>query len=277
MSEKMQSPFEKIYAPLPDVGAYLERIGYRGEVSSNLETLRKLMQCHLAAVPFENLDVFHGHLEPSLETERMFAKIVLNRRGGYCFELNGLFSKLLEAIGFSVSCTFARILFGRSFVPPKAHRVIIVEIQGEKYFCDIGFGGPVPVEPIKIVYDTVIESKPNRRYKFLKDKSDITLLIEKENEFVPLISFGKASCDPADFIPLNAFCAYSEYEPFRKKQMLWKFSENGRYSIDGDVLKVTENGEEKEIYLKTEAELRDALKKWFGIIYPGKLREWRSN
>ena len=157
MSEKMQSPFEKIYAPLPDVGAYLERIGYRGEVSSNLETLGKLMQCHLAAVPFENLDVFHGHLEPSLETERMFAKIVLNRRGGYCFELNGLFSKLLEAIGFSVSCTFARILFGRSFVPPKAHRVIIVEIQGEKYFCDIGFGARPERCPERA------ESHPRRR------------------------------------------------------------------------------------------------------------------
>ena len=92
MTDERKSPFEKLYAPIPDTDAYLSRIGFDGKAEPTFDCLKKLMSCHLAAVPFENLDVYHGGIEPSLETDAMFEKIVTNRRGGYCFELNGLFS-----------------------------------------------------------------------------------------------------------------------------------------------------------------------------------------
>ncbi|MBQ6846540.1 MAG: arylamine N-acetyltransferase [Oscillospiraceae bacterium] len=275
MSGERNNPFEKVYGPIKDVNAYLNRIGFDGKAIPSLDCLKKLMHCHLMKVPFENLDVFHGHKEPSLEVEAMFEKIVIKRRGGYCFELNGLFSKLLEAVGFSVSSSIARIRFGRDFIPPAAHRVITVKIADKSYFCDVGFGGPVPLEPIEIAYDKVIELKGDRRYKFSREERGTTLLIEKDENFVPVLMFDDFTCDEADFIPLNAFCAYSVYEPFRKKQMLWKLTENGRCSIDGDVLRLSENGKTSEMRLATEAELRNAFEKYFGIVYEEELREWK--
>lgn len=277
MSGEKNNPFEKVYGSIKDVNAYLDRIGFEEKAIPSLDCLKKLMHCHLMAVPFENLDVFHGHKEPSLNVDDMFEKIVIKRRGGYCFELNGLFSKLLEAVGFSVSSSMARIRFGRSFVSPRAHRVIVVKTADKSYFCDVGFGGPVPLEPIEIVYDNVIESKGGRKYKFFCEEWGTTLLIEKDGEFVPVLTFDSIPCDEADFIPLNAFCAYSVYEPFRKKQILWKLTENGRSSIDGDILRISGNDGTSEFRLITDDELRVVLEKYFGIVYKGKLRDWNCS
>ncbi len=275
MPDERKSPFEKLYAPIPDVSAYLSRIGFEGKAEPTFECLKRLMTCHLKTVPFENLDVYHGHIEPSLETDAMFEKIVTNHRGGYCFELNGLFSKLLSGIGFDVSCRAARVLSGRNYIPPRAHRVIVIKISGKGYFCDVGFGGTVPTEPIEIACDKIIDSEPDRRYKFSSGEKGITLFIEKNEVFVPVIMFDKAPSDEADFVPLNAFCAYSVYEPFRKKQMIWLGVEDGRCSIDGDILKVKRNGIDTEICLDTEEDLRGALKTYFGLEYHGNFRGWK--
>ena len=275
MTDERKSPFEKLYAPIPDTDAYLSRIGFDGKAEPTFDCLKKLMSCHLAAVPFENLDVYHGGIEPSLETDAMFEKIVTNRRGGYCFELNGLFSKLLSAVGFDVSSRAARVLSGRDFVPPRAHRVIVIKISGKSYFYDVGFGGPVPIEPIEIICDKVIDSEPGRKYKFLSSEKGITLLIEKDKSFVPVLMFDKEPSDEADFVPLNAFCAYLAYEPFRKKQMIWLGAEEGRRSIDGDVLRIRKDGTDTEISLDSEEKLRKALKTYFGLEYSGELREWK--
>lgn len=276
MTDERKYPFERLYDPLPDINAYLSRIGFEGKAEPTFECLKRLMTCHLATVPFENLDVYHGHSEPSLETESMFEKIVRNHRGGYCFELNGLFSKLLSSIGFDVSSHTARVLLGRDYIPPRAHRVIVIKIFGKSYFCDVGFGGPVPIEPIEIICDKIIDSKPNRKYKFSSSEKGITLLIEKNKSFVPVVMFDKDPSDEVEFIPLNAFCAYSVYEPFRKKQMIWIGTEEGRRSIDGDVLKVRKDGIDTEKCLDSEDELRKTLKTYFGLEYPGNFRTWKT-
>lgn len=85
-----------------DIKAYLNRIGYEGAVNPSSDTLRALHLAHVLTVPFENLDIHLGR-SISIEPEALFRKIVLARRGGYCFELNGLFALLLEQLGFSVT------------------------------------------------------------------------------------------------------------------------------------------------------------------------------
>lgn len=96
---------------LMDLLAYLERIKYSGECIASSDTLRALHLAHVLAVPFENLDNFLGR-PVSLEPADLFAKIVTAKRGGYCFELNGLFSLLLEAMGFPVTRLIARVRYG---------------------------------------------------------------------------------------------------------------------------------------------------------------------
>ena len=270
------SPFAGIYKRLEDASAYLERIGYTGEISHTQACLNELMKCQLESVPFENLDVFHRGVEPSLETDAMFEKIVTNRRGGYCFELNGLFWRLLEALGFTAHCAAARIALGRDFLAPPAHRVVIVELDGKRLFCDVGFGGPIHLSPIEIECGKNITCAAGRRYRFEHEGDMTVLFVELDGAFVPMLRFSDVACDPVDFVPLNTFCAKSEIEPFMHRQMLWRLGKEGRCSIDGDILRIKRGDEVSEKRLTTEAELREALKEHFGMVYPYPLREWRS-
>ena len=153
-----------LYALPPDVGAYLARIGLAPEdfrramhpelppsptdysIPHTKESLDLLVHAHLFHVPFENIDGYDLHREVSLEIPDIFDKIVTRRRGGYCFELNALFSALLEALGFSCYAVGQRVLREGSF-PPVSHRVTVVTLpqSGERVLCDIAFGGPSPV------------------------------------------------------------------------------------------------------------------------------------
>ena len=270
------NPFNGLYAPLIDVAPYLSRIGLKSAPDASVDGLALLMHAHAISVPFENLDVFHGHKEPCLSTEALYEKLVIKKRGGYCFELNGLFWRLLEALGFDASCCVARIAFHREYLAPSAHRIIVVSIDGTRYFCDIGFGGPVPTSPIPIYYDAVQTCAKGNRYRFTKEHDQTVIWIEQDDAFVPLLQFSEVPADPVDFIPLNAFCSRSEHEPFLHKQMIWRLTENGKVSIDGDVLRIVESGVTREEKLETETQLRQAFKLHFDLIYEGSLRNWRS-
>lgn len=274
MHQDTQSPFSGLYAPIPDTAAYLKRIGYTGTPAVSLDCLAELMTCHLAAVPFENLDVFHGHLEPALDTAALFRKIVQEGRGGYCFEINGLFQRLLSALGFSCWSATARIALGHDYRTPPAHQVILVELEGRRYFCDVGYGGPVPASPVEVTYDEVVTCSAGRRYRFAQEGAEIILFLERGGAFIPMLAFSQTPSDPVDFVPLNTFCSHSPTEPFRHKQMVWCRTATGRCAIDGDLLRLEQEGDVTETPLTTEEELRQALEEHFGIHYPHPLRDW---
>ena len=262
-----KSIFEGLYKPLNDVDSYLERIGYSGSSEPTEECLKTLVRCHLISVPFENLDIYYRRIIPSLETEKLFNKIVINKRGGYCFELNGLFMKLLEAIGFSGFGTIARIVTGCNFPMPYTHRVNFVDIGNDRYFCDVGYGGPGPKEPIKIVYDTLIKTEDGAKFCFLKQGDETVLKAELNGKMSPIMIFSFNKCDLCDFVPLNTFCACSDYEPFIHKLILWKMTESGKCTIDDNILRIKENGILTEKELKTSEDVKEALKQWFAIDF----------
>jgi len=130
-----------------DAGAYLERIGYIGSTSPTTETLRALQRAHLLAVPFEALDCFLG-VPIRLERGALFDKVVTRRRGGFCYELNGLFAELLEALGFTVSRLAARPFTAEGLAPPFAHLALLVELD-RRWLADVGFGY-FALEPLDI-------------------------------------------------------------------------------------------------------------------------------
>ncbi|MBQ4544179.1 MAG: arylamine N-acetyltransferase [Oscillospiraceae bacterium] len=263
----MNDIFSALYAPLSKAQTeeYLLRIGYSGVHHATKEVLAELMQCHFMSVPFENLDVYYAHKEPDLSTASLYDKIVKNRRGGYCFELNGLFLHLLRAFGFSCTARQARIIKGE-FLSPPSHEVIVVKIDGKSLFCDVGFGGPVPPSPVEIICDSVQESD-GRRYMFSDGGEEITLSVEKDGTFAPLMMFSKKPSAPVDFLPLNAFCAHSPIEPFIHKQMAWKRTCDGKVSIDGDIFRTESDGAVTEKLIETPDELRVILSQYFGIEY----------
>lgn len=117
---------------------YCERIGYGGEPKANEQSLKGLMRHQLMTVPFENLDVQAGKVV-SLVPEEIVEKIIDRNRGGYCYEVNGLFAMALEALGIEYQFVAARPMF-YPVKRPKTHMSIIAKVEGKQWLCDLGFG-----------------------------------------------------------------------------------------------------------------------------------------
>ena len=135
-----------------DLVAYCRRIDYDGPMTPTPDVLRELHIAHLAAIPFENIDVLLGR-PVRLDLKSLQEKLVLSRRGGYCFEQNALFGAVLGAIGFKVHGLGARVVMGAApgTVRPRTHLALLVSADGEQYLADVGFGGDGLIEPLPLV------------------------------------------------------------------------------------------------------------------------------
>ena len=138
--------------PLSDaeLGRYFARIGYTGPRTATLATLRAVHRAHLLAIPYENLDIHLGR-PITLDPEATFAKLVDARRGGWCFEMNGLLGRVLETLGFDVRYLSGAV--GRATHGWRAqgnHLVLLVRLD-RPWIADVGFGDgfltPLPLEP----------------------------------------------------------------------------------------------------------------------------------
>lgn len=129
-----------------DVDSYLDRIGFDGEVEKDRPTLEALQRAHLTSVPFENLDVY---ARSGVRTELAWSldKIVQRGRGGWCFELNGAFSALLDALGFPMTRMAATVLEGDTPSTTPNHLTLRVDLD-RPYLVDVGFGASGPIRPL---------------------------------------------------------------------------------------------------------------------------------
>ncbi|MEU8762523.1 arylamine N-acetyltransferase [Streptomyces sp. NPDC048659] len=139
-----------------DLDAYLARIGHSGAVAPDLRTLRALHRAHVAAIPFENVDVALGRRVP-LDLGSLQAKLVGRRRGGYCYEQNSLFAAALERIGFDVAGRAARNRSRGSALTPVTHALLVVTVDGEQWLADTGFGWQGPLEPVPLADGARVE------------------------------------------------------------------------------------------------------------------------
>jgi len=135
-----------------DLPAYLRRIGFQQEVRPDVATLRALAVAHVAAIPFENLDPFLG-IPIVLERARLARKLIEFGRGGYCFEQNFVFREVLRAVGYPVQGLIARVLWQRDDedITAQSHMLLRVEIDGESWLADVGFGGMVLPGALRLV------------------------------------------------------------------------------------------------------------------------------
>lgn len=132
-----------------DRGAYFRRIGFDGEARPDLATLKALHQAHASTIPFENLDVQMG-LPVRLDLASLQDKLVRRRRGGYCFEQNGLFLAVLRRVGFEVMPCEARVRLGATSLLPRTHMLLLVRLEGLDWLCDVGFGGEGVLHPVPL-------------------------------------------------------------------------------------------------------------------------------
>ncbi|MGI5936741.1 MAG: arylamine N-acetyltransferase family protein, partial [Oscillospiraceae bacterium] len=194
--------FESLYKPLPDTDKYLARLGLARPIPVNLDSLNTLIYAHLTSIPFENLDIYDLEADISLGIEDIYSKIVEQGRGGYCFELNALFMALLQSLGFECHPLAGRVLWRKDYFPPLGHRITVVTLEGRRYYCDVGFGGPAPCSAL-CLDDTEKQVSGGGIFLFDRSKGDTILYRESESGFEPLLMFSEKPCDPVDFVIMN--------------------------------------------------------------------------
>lgn len=254
--------YEELYAPLPDKEAYLERIGLLGAaLPHTAETLHKLIYANLTHIPFENLEVYEDNACPNLSIEGLFNKIIVRRRGGYCFELNGLFCALLEALGFTCYQVIGRVLHGRTFIPNPTHRGTVVELPEGRYYCDVGFGGAASFYPVPMKG----EETPDGYYISVEGRN---LVVNRrlENGYERALMFADYPAYAVDFVPLNFHIAMAPDSYFRIKPMVNLTTETGNIAIDGNIFRRRHNGACTEQVMETREDFLAVLKAHFGIV-----------
>jgi arylamine N-acetyltransferase len=249
----------------PEIVSYLSRIGFSGPLDTSIHTLSRLQECHLHTVPYENFDVIN-RIPISLEIPDLYDKIVVRRRGGYCFELNALFRWLLEQIGFTVTSYFARFWRDEPNPPPKRrHHVLQVEAEGSLYLCDVGVGGIVPRRPVKMV-ENLIQEQGDECYMLKRDQYFGWVLCEKkQDEWRKIYSFTEEPQLPKDFIMASYWCENSPDSIFTKGVMAAIRTTEGRNTISGNEFRIFTSEGVKVFTPKAKEEYHKALQEYFGI------------
>lgn len=252
-----------------DIGLYLRRIKYNGIGYGDMQTLRTLLRGHVFNIPFEDMDIHNG-TPIVLQLELLYRKVVLDKRGGYCYELNLLFHHLLSSFGFKVSLISGRLLHGHGYGPEFEHMALLVELDGQKWLVDTGYGD-FSVEPLSILPgewqsdgraqylitdNLVVEgqkylgvSKWNPSKHAFKTEYIFTLTPRVLREFAGMHHFHQTSPD-SNFVR-SFICSLP--------------TADGRISVINNKLIRTGNGAKQVRTIPDEAEKQELLKKYFNI------------
>ena len=221
------------------VALFLERIGMEPEtvIEKSVNFLGRIQLNCVLHIAYENLDILDS--KPlNLEPEALYEKIVLRRRGGYCFELNGLLTYMLREMGFTVSERFARFLRNEPAIPMRRHRVTVVHLEDGDYLCDIGVGQIAPRLPLKL-QEELIQTQNGETYRFTRDARHGWVLWDLHHgSWREYICFTDEECFAVDFLQPTFFCENHPSSPFNKTYMLAIKTETGRRTIDGRTYKV---------------------------------------
>src|SRR5262245_5049840 len=215
---------------------YCERIGYAGALRADLPTLRAIHLLHLQRIAFENIDVF-CHRAPALDQDSLVEKLLLRRRGGYCFEQNGLFLCVLRAIGFRCHPNLARVHHNRPQPGGRTHHVNLVELDGDIWLCDVGFGGPGVRHPLPLRLNVEFEQMREIYQLRLDAVHGYCLLKLIRQEWQPLYTF---KIEPALSVDLqigNFYTANSSQAIFRNAILGMRMTAQGRVTLNDRTFK----------------------------------------
>ena len=246
-----------------DAPAYLHRINYDGPLTPSAETLRQLHLAHLHSVPFENLSI-HWQQPIVLSDEALFEKIVRQRRGGFCYELNGLFAALLRDLGFKVTMLSAEVANAAGeFGPPFDHMTLMVTLE-DRWLADVGFGDSFR-EPLllderepQIQGDEAFSIEETENYLVMSKRSE-------KGDWQPQYRF---TLEPYGFADYEEMCRYHQTSPqshFTQKRLCSLCTIDGRLTLSDMRLITTRGREREEVELADRTQYERILKEHFGI------------
>lgn len=247
-----------------DIDAYLQRLNYDGPREPTAETLRALQVAHLMSVPFENLSIHAG--EPIvLDEDALFTKIVEQRRGGFCYECNGLFAGLLRALGFDVAMLAAGVARpGGDFGPIFDHMTLMVTLD-ERWLVDVGFGDSF-LEPL------LLDTRSNqvqgtRSFRLVDEDEYVVLMMRNEGEeWKPQYRF---KLQPYTFPDYEAMCRFHQTSPeshFTKNLICSRVTADGRITLSGMKFITTSGPQRDERTLASREEYDGVLREQFGVV-----------
>ncbi|WP_299089627.1 arylamine N-acetyltransferase [uncultured Metabacillus sp.] len=249
-----------------EIHGYLNRIGYDGSVDPSSAVLESLQECHVHTVPYENFDILEK-IPLSLEIQDLYDKIVIRRRGGYCFELNALFGWLLKELGYQVIDCFARFWRDEPNPPPmRRHHVLLVEAEGERYLCDVGVGGVAPRRPIKMI-ENLVQGQGSEFYKLKRDSTYGWILCEqRQGKWNWLYSISEEPQLAIDFITTSYWCENAPESIFTQAAMAAIRTNEGRNTIAGNEFRIFTEDDVRTFTPNTKKEYAEALRDYFGIV-----------
>lgn len=244
--------------------AYLERIGVPEMAEVDREYLNQLIVSHQQRIPFENIDVADFHMVPELEEKAIFEKVVVKKRGGYCFELNTLFEGLLKELGVIIYPVAVRVIWNRDFLPPASHMGLVAELDGKCYYCDVGFGGPGPKGLLALEKE---EQQIGGEGFCIVTAEDGDRIVEKlhHGEWKKVLRFTEREIRQPDLQLLNFYCARCEKVRFSNTRVLNLTTPGGSKALEDCELTVRENGKEYKTICRNEKELEEVMAGEFGI------------
>ncbi len=262
--------FGQAKAELPlDLLTYLKRVNYSAPVRPDDNTLRDLQLAHLLAVPFENLDIVPLHRPIQLTEHALWDKIVLHHRGGFCYELNGLFAGLLKQIGFEVTYLNGRVFksdgeLGSDF----DHLALMVRTPGRSttWLVDVGFGD-LFMRPLSLNHPGE-QAEGLRAYKLESTDPDY-IVLQRGYDGVWRRQYAfdlRPRQFPGDY---QAACHYHETSPqsgFTRKGVISKSTSKGRITLEESKLLITIDGRRIERPVVNRAEYESLLDKYFGAV-----------
>jgi N-hydroxyarylamine O-acetyltransferase len=245
-----------------DLNLYLKRIGLGKTQAPSLEFLADLQSWHLLSIPFEDLDIPNKRIE--LNLQKIYDKIIPTKRGGFCYELNGLFHWLLTSLGFNVDMLSARVFNQqkRELGLEYDHMVLLVHLNKD-YLVDVGFGDSFRV-PIEMPDGKVNDISGSYKVHFV-DKNIFDLQRKNENGWQLQYSF---STEPKQFNDYKEMCDFQQDSPashFRTRMLCTMATEKGRITLSNNSLTITEGNAKTKTDFKDQNDFYFLLKKHFGI------------
>ncbi len=246
-----------------DLEAYLHRINFSGTIDVSLDTLTRLHHAHFYNIPFENFDILLGR-GIDLDPQMVFNKLVLKRRGGYCFELNGLFLQALKALGFKARALLARVHMTGT-PSGRGHQLELISIDDRDWLADVGFGGNSPRMPIPMELDCPVTNDGQTIRLMDGGPCGIMFQALEDGEWKDLYSFDLGHVFPADIAYGNHYTSTHPDTFFTFSRVAGRPLPGGGITLLDRTLKITANGRKEAQILPDSPAYLDVLKKYFSI------------
>jgi arylamine N-acetyltransferase len=255
-----------------DLAAYFDRVSYTGSAEATVETLAALVAAHNRSIPFENLDPLMGVPVDDLGPAALTDKLVRRRRGGYCYEQNGLMGYVLAELGFGVEALAGRVVWMNpsDALPAQTHEALAVTVPGidSRFLVDVGFGGQTLSSPIRLEAGPVQRTR-HEPYRLREHGEGYVLEAEIRGTWQPLYTFTTRPQPRIDLEVGSWYVATHPKSPFVVGLTAALVTDDARWNLRGRHLAIHRDGQTERIRFDSAAQVLDALTDRFGIDLTG--------